>query len=176
MKRSSFSFPLSFVSVLVTILMIFTMPSCDMFTGGEKELVTEHEYSVSGSYRVLHGYLSGSTSPSISVNLADPFNLKALAKQGYVCDIVVRYRAQVNGDHLNLRCSFSGVTNEVGSFFYMGKDENSWESHASYNISGNSYTNKATLYVKWECEGMTFLDGINDCTISNITVEVKFSK
>lgn len=174
---------MKYVFRLILLLVVFTtllsFVSCDLSSisiviPNEEPLLTEYTFSVPDSYTVRDGYLSGTTSPSISVNLAEVFDLQALADQGYKCNVEVTYSAQVKGDHLNLRCSFGGMTDETGGYVYLDHNEYAKLNHTSYNISGSSYVSNGTLYVKWNCQGVTFLDGLNECVVSDIRISVRF--
>ena len=167
------------ISLGIVIVMLLSVTSCtlpDAFVAEpEKPLVTEHTFTQSGTYTVRGGYISGSTTPSMSINLASVFDLQELANKNYTCNIEVSYYAKVQGDHLNVRCLFGGPTDVAADYIYLDNDEGAELSHASYNISGASYVQNATLYIKWECKGITIFDGLNVCEISDVRVTVKFS-
>lgn len=142
----------------------------------EKPLVKEYVFNVSGTYVVRDGYISGTTTPSVQINLADVFDLQALSNKGYVCRIKVNYNCQVNGDHLNVRCSLGGATGSSADYVYIDHNGQASLEHIAYNVSASSCASNPVLYVKWDCKGVTFMDGLNECEISNVTVTVEFSK
>ena len=182
-RKHAFIFRLISLGTLVAIAL--SMVSCGLAEGvgnmidssqSESSLVTEYTFKDFDSHEVRGGYYSGVASPSIDVNLSDPFDLKALARKGYVCDITVSYDCLVNGDHLNIACAFSGPVNKKSDYEYLPSNSTKWLEFSAYNIPADSIANNPTLNIKWSCEGITWLDGINECEVSGIRVEVRFVK
>lgn len=168
------------VLLCAVLAILFSFAACEIpeisvTYPSEKELVTEHTFSVGGSYTVRGGYLSGSTTPSVSVNLGEVFDMDGLAKKNYKCQITVYYTAKVLGDHLNLQCTLGGVTGVSSNYTYLDHNQQKDLSCSSYNIGSNQYNYNATLKITWDCKGVTFLDGLNECVVSNVRVHVKFS-
>ena len=198
MKNLYHSHMLRYVAFCILVAMLFPLSSCiyitlpegyESFDDGyfhiedlpaiqqtEKPLVTEHVFNVSGTHVVRDGYISGSTTPSVQINLADVFDLEALANKGYTCRIKVNYNCKVNGDHLNVRCSFGGAADSSADYVYIDHNGRADLEHIAYNVSASSCANSPVLYVKWDCKGVTFMDGLNECEISKVTVTVEFSK
>ena len=180
-KRGKKIFALRFISLWILIATAFSLSSCgeDGVFGdvaGEDDLVTSYTFENDDSRVVNGGYYSGTSTPSISFNLSEAFDLRALAKNKYVCNINVSYFCQVQGDHLNVRCTMSGVTDLQADYTYLNHNEGATLSFDSYNISPSSYSNNSVLNLKWDCKGITFLDGINSCKVSNVVVTVTFAK
>jgi hypothetical protein len=142
----------------------------------ESGLVTEYDFILPGSYTTRGGYISGTTTPSVSVDLTTVFDLQTLADEGYTCGIEVYYTAEVQGDHLNLRCTIDGTTVSVSDYVYLDHNEKANMGHAAYNISAAYYKPLSTIYLKWDCKGVTVFDGLNECVISNVRVHVHFIK
>ena len=140
----------------------------------EENLVTEHAFDLSGSYTVRGGYISGTTTPSVSVDLSEVFDLKALAEKGYYCNIYVTYTAEVQGDHLNIRSTLDGPAVSVSDYTFLEDNEKGNLSHSATNISHTNYATFTTLHIKWDCKGITAFDGLNECIVSNVRVEVRF--
>ncbi len=140
----------------------------------EETLLTEYSFILSGSYTVRGGYISGTTTPSVSVDLSEAFNLQALAEQGYYCNIYVTYTAEVQGDHLNIRSTLDGPTTSVSDYTFLEDNEKRTMSHSATNIISYDYSAFSTLNIKWDCKGITAFDGLNECIVSNVCVEVRF--
>lgn len=140
----------------------------------EENLITEYAFDLSGSYTVRGGYISGTTTPSVSVDLGEVFDLHALAEKGYYCDIYVSYTAEVQGDHLNIRSTLDGPVVSVADYTFLEDNEKGNLGHSANNISSAYYATFTTLHIKWDCKGITSFDGLNECIVSNVRVDVVF--
>lgn len=184
MRKIGCSFVFRLAALLLIAAMSLSLTSCGYTIRFEKtepsdgggELVTEYTFDEFGSKTVLGGYLSGYSSPSVSANLSEVFDIKALASKGYKCNVTVNYNVRVEGDHLNVRCSFGGVSSSAASYTYLDHNESSSLSHSAYNIDKSVYKEDPTITVTWDCKGVTGFDGLNECTVFGIEITVKFSK
>ena len=141
-----------------------------------EDLITRHDFILDGRYTVRGGYISGTTTPSVSVDLSEVFDLKTLAELGYLCTVSISYTAEVQGDHLNLRCIMDGVAVVAEDYVFLEDNEKSNLYLGAENIPGEHYKTFTAVYLKWDCKGITALDGLNECIVSNVIVDVTFSK
>lgn len=183
----------TFLSISIVISMLVSVSSCGILEYLEDyditipeifeptpvpdpPLVTQHTFSIPGTHTVRGGYISGTTTPSVSLNLAEVFDLQALVDKNYSCNIYVSYYCKVNGDHLNVRCSLSGPSNEKTEYVYLDHNESSSLSLSAYNIPASSFSDKSILYIKWDCKGITAFDGLNECQVSDVNVSLTFTQ
>lgn len=146
----------------------------------EPPLLTEASYSSSSSQTVRGGYISGSATPSVTIPLTEKLDLEKLVKKGYKCDMTVTYKASVQGDHLKLACSVGigsgGSSSQVyaSDFTYLEHNETRYMTHEIVGLSPSTMENVAACTLRWEAKGITFMDGLNECIVSDVNVFLRF--